>query len=283
MIAEHQLRDQKGRFLHKENPKKFRLRLTNDEKRLLESLRIERIEVNSLFGIKYPKDTVTTPMRLLPNILLRAGTNFESLILETVRGEYGVDSIQLKEIITKLITIHEAMGRLAAIKDDPSINIIFETNENISEPVTIEKEEEDLVAIQKRSQLRAVQHFLYALKFMNRLDEVLLLSLEDPDLLVHTSKADINEVQSIISLLEKEDDLRFICDSKFELKRLGSMMMYKSRIPPHYLLILISSDPKAMLETRKLREIEDTIYLLSDQLVGMLQRSISEKNNSLDE
>jgi hypothetical protein len=38
------------------------------------------------------------------------------------------------------------------------------------------------------SQLQAVQYFLYALKFMNRLDEVLLLSLEDPDFLPNIGK-----------------------------------------------------------------------------------------------
>ena len=118
---------------------------------------------------------------------------------------------------------------------------------------------------------------------MNRLDDVLLLSLEDPNFLVHASGADINEVHSIITLLKKSNDLRLTSDAKYELKRLGSMMVYKSRIPPHYLLLLISSDPEAMLETRKLREIEDTICLLSDQLVVMLQPHISEKENSLDE
>lgn len=273
MIVDHQLRDAKGRFLPKKNPKKFRLRLTDDEKRLLESLRIEQIEVNSLLGIKQPGKTLSPPMRLLPNILLRAGTNFESLIFEAVRGEYVIDSVQLKKIISKLTTIHETMEHLATFKEEPLKEFSFETDEIIPD-------QEDLTVF---SQLQAVQHFLYALKFMNRLDEVLLLSLEDPDFLLHTSGADINEVQSILTLLEKSNDLRLKSDAKSELTRLGSLMIYKSRIPPHYLLLLISSDPNAMLETRQLREIEDTIHLLSDQLIDMLQPHISGENSNRDE
>ncbi len=47
--------------------------------------------------------------------------------------------------------------------------------------------------------------------------------------------------------------------------------------------LAISQVNHFLLETRKLREIEDTICLLSDQLSVMLQPQVSEKKTSLDE
>jgi hypothetical protein len=251
---EKQSRDGKGRFLPKEIPKKYRLRVNNDEKRLIESLRTDQIDIKSLLEKKYPKETLTTPMRLLPNILLRAGTNFESLIVETVRGENVLDSNQLNNVILELKKILETMEHLDSIRDIISAAL---------------EREEDQVAVQQR--LRPVQQVLHALKFMNRLDEVILLSLEDPDFLVCTSEGDFNEIQPIITLLDKSKSLRLISGAKSEITRLGPMMVYKSKVPPHYLLVLISSDPKAMLETRKLHEIEGTIRLVSNQLETMLK------------
>lgn len=156
-------------------------------------------------------------------------------------------------------SIHEAFKRITA-----------EASEIIPESATIEKEE-DLEAIQKRLRLRPVQQVLHALKFMNRLDEVILLSLEDSDFLVHASEAEINEIQPIITLLDKSNDLKLVTGSKSEIKRLGPVMVFKTIIPPHYLLVLFSTDSKAMLETRKLYEIEETVRLLSNQLEMMLK------------
>lgn len=156
-------------------------------------------------------------------------------------------------------SIHEAFKRITA-----------EASEIIPESATIEKEE-DLEAIQQRLRLRPVQQVLHALKFMNRLDEVILLSLEDSDFLVHASEAEINEIQPIITLLDKSNDLKLVTGSKSEIKRLGPVMVFKTIVPPHYLLVLFSTDSKAMLETRKLYEIEETVRLLSNQLETMLK------------
>ena len=106
---------------------------------------------------------------------------------------------------------------------------------------------------------------------MNRLEEVLLISLEDPDFRIKASEVENIEIEQIINLLDKVNDLRMIPSSKAEMKRMGSCMMYKAMIQPHYLLLLFSTDEKAMLETRNLQEIEETVKLLSSQLESMLQ------------
>ena len=72
-------------------------------------------------------------------------------------------------------------------------------------------------------------------------------------------------------ILEYTNDLKLLPDATSEITQVGSMTVYKSRVPPHHLLLLFSSDPNAMLETKNLREIEETIHLFSNQLVTMLQ------------
>lgn len=160
-------------------------------------------------------------------------------------------------------SIHEAFKRITA-----------EASEIIPEVESIEKEE-DLEAIKQRLRYRPIQQVLHTLKFMNRLDEVVLLSLDDlSPMKIFASDLDKNEIQHVITLLDKANDLRLITNSKSELKRVGSVMMYKSRLKPHYLLLLISRDPKSMLETRNLQEIEETVRLLSNQLETMLKTPI---------
>jgi Ras-related GTP-binding protein A/B len=145
-------------------------------------------------------------------------------------------------------SIHEAFKRVTA-----------EASEVIPEVEQVETEE-DLVAIQKRLRLRPVQQLLHALMFMNRLDEALLISLEDPEF-----------IQQIITLLDKINDLKLISGTKSDIKRIESTMIYRTRIDPNYLLFLFSSDPKSLLETRKLNEVEETVGLLRNQLESMLQ------------
>lgn len=156
-------------------------------------------------------------------------------------------------------SIHEAFKRITA-----------EASEAIPEAEHVETEE-DLVAIQKRLRLRPIQQLLHALMFMNRLDEVLLISLEDPEFRVHASDAETSEIQQLITLLEKANDLRLVQGMKSEIVRMESAMMYRTVVKPHYLLILFSSDAKSMLETRKLQEVEETVKLLANQLETMLQ------------
>jgi len=156
-------------------------------------------------------------------------------------------------------SIHEAFKRITA-----------EASEAIPEAEHVETEE-DLVAIQKRLRLRPIQQLLHALMFMNRLDEVLLISLEDPEFRVHASDAETSEIQQLITLLEKANDLRLVPSMKSEIIRMDSAMMYRTIVKPHYLLILFSSDEKSMLETRKLQEVEETVKLLANQLETMLQ------------
>jgi len=156
-------------------------------------------------------------------------------------------------------SIHEAFKRITA-----------EASEIIPESATIEKEE-DLQAIQKRLRLRPIQQVLHAMKFMNRLDEVLLLSSVDPEFIVSASEAEITEVQQIITIFDKSADLWLIPGAKSELVELGQVVVYKSLVKPHYLIMLMSSDEKAMLSTRKLSEIEETVRLLSNQLETMLK------------
>jgi hypothetical protein len=106
---------------------------------------------------------------------------------------------------------------------------------------------------------------------MNRLDEVLLLSSVDPEFVVSASEAENTEIQQIITLLDKSKDLWLIPSSKSELLRIGDVLLFKANISPHYLIILLSSDRKAMLETRSLIEIDETVRLLSSQLESMLK------------
>lgn len=156
-------------------------------------------------------------------------------------------------------SIHEAFKRVTA-----------EASEAIPEVEQIETEE-DLASIQRRLRLRPVQQLLHALMFMNRLDEVLLISLEDPEFRIHASDAEPGEIQQIITLLDKTNDLKLISGTKSDIKRLDSTMIYRTRVDPNYLLILFSNDSKSMLETRKLFEVEETVSLLRNQLETMLQ------------
>jgi len=197
---------------------------------------------------------------LLPDLTQRAERM--EFLMEMFQDSAPAKSITFLQTSIYDNSIHEAFKRITA-----------EASEVIPEAETVEKEE-DLQAIKQRLRLRPIQQVLHTLKFMNRLDEVILMSLEDPNFKVNASDLEVNEIQHILTLLDKSNDLKLITGSKSELKRLGSVMMYKSKLPPHHLLILISSDEKSMLETRNLQEIEETINLLSNQLETMLKTPI---------
>jgi GTPase SAR1 family protein len=202
-------------------------------------------------------------------ILLHKTDLMRDLTQRAERMEFLMEMFQ-DAVATKNITflqtsiydnsIHEAFKRITA-----------EASEIIPEAEILEKEE-DLDAIKRRLRLRPVQQILHTLMFMNRLDEVLLLSLDDSDFRINASEADDSEIQGLITLLDRSDDLRLITSSKSEITRMGSVMIYKAKVPPHYLLILIASDEKSMLELKNLQEIEDNIQLLSNQLGNMLQK-----------
>ena len=201
-------------------------------------------------------------------ILLHKTDLMPDLTQRAERMEFLMEMFQ-SAVITKNITflqtsiydnsIHEAFKRITA-----------EASEIIPEAAEVEKEE-DLEAIQRRLRLRPIQQVLHALKFMNRLDEVLLLSTIEPDFLISASETDINEIQQFITILDKSRDLWLIPSSKSELVKIGDIMLYRAIVPPHYLVLLVSSDEKSMLETRKLLEIEETIRLLAHQLESMLK------------
>jgi len=159
-------------------------------------------------------------------------------------------------------SIHEAFKRITA-----------EASEIIPESTVIEKEE-DLEAIQKRLRLRPIQQMLHAMKFMNRLDEVLLVSSVDPEFIVSASEMELSDIQQIMTIIDKSADLWLIPSAKSELVKLGDVLIFKRIILPHYLILLMATDEKAMLTTRKLAEIEETVRLLSSQLETMLKTPI---------
>jgi Ras-related GTP-binding protein A/B len=194
---------------------------------------------------------------LMPDLTQRAERM--EFLMEMYQDAVATKNITFLQTSIYDNSIHEAFKRITA-----------EASEIIPESVKIEQEE-DLEAIQRRLRLRPIQQVLHALKFMNRLDEVLLLSSVDPDFVVSASEADTTEIQQIITLLDKSKDLWLIPGSKSELLRIGEVLLFKANIPPQYLIILISSDQKAMLETRSLVEIDETVRLLSSQLESMLK------------
>ncbi|MFX0084745.1 MAG: ADP-ribosylation factor-like protein [Candidatus Hodarchaeota archaeon] len=194
---------------------------------------------------------------LMPDLTQRAERM--ELLMELFQDAAANKNITFLQTSIYDNSIHEAFKRITA-----------EASEAIPEVEKIETEE-DLAAIQRRLRLRPIQQLLHALMFMNRLDEVLLVSLEDPEFRVYASEAEISEIQQLITLLDKTNDLKLITGTKSELKRMESAMMYRVAVKPHYLLILFSSDKKSMLESRKLQEVEETVRLLTNQLETMLQ------------
>ena len=204
-------------------------------------------------------------------ILLHKTDLMPDLTQRAERMEFLMEMYQTS-VVTKNITflqtsiydnsIHEAFKRITA-----------EASEIIPEAVEVEKEE-DLEAIQRRLRMRPIQQMLHALKFMNRLDEVLLLSTVEPEFIISASDTEINEIQQFITILDKSRDLWLIPGSKSELIKIGNIMLFRATVPPHYLILLVSSDEKSMLETRQLVEIEETIRLLSQQLENMLKTPI---------
>ena len=204
-------------------------------------------------------------------ILLHKTDLMPDLTQRAERMEFLMEMYQTS-VVTKNITflqtsiydnsIHEAFKRITA-----------EASEIIPEAVEVEKEE-DLEAIQRRLRMRPIQQMLHALKFMNRLDEVLLLSTVEPEFIISASDTEINEIQQFITILDKSRDLWLIPGSKSELIKIGNIMLFRATVPPHYLILLVSSDEKSMLETRKLLEIEETIRLLTSQLENMLKTPI---------
>ena len=119
----------------------------------------------------------------------------------------------------------------------PFKRITAEASETIPEAEHVETEE-DLASIQKKLRLRPVQQLLHALMFMNRLDEALLISNEDPEFRVYASDADSSDIQQILTLLDRTKDLRLISGSKSNISRMGPTMVYRTKVDPHYLLIL---------------------------------------------
>ncbi len=204
-------------------------------------------------------------------ILLHKTDLMPDLTQRAERMEFLMEMYQ-SSVVTKNITflqtsiydnsIHEAFKRITA-----------EASEIIPEATVVEKEE-DLEAIQRRLRMRPIQQVLHALKFMNRLDEVLLLSTVEPDFIISASETDINEIKQLITILDKSSDLWLIPSSKSELVKIGDIMLFRASVPPQYLILLVSSDIKSMLETRKLIEIEETIRLLTSQLENMLKTPI---------
>ncbi|MHA1971788.1 MAG: ADP-ribosylation factor-like protein [Candidatus Hodarchaeales archaeon] len=160
-------------------------------------------------------------------------------------------------------SIHEAFKRITA-----------EASEIIPEAETIEKEE-DLEAIKKRLRLRPIQQVLHTLKFMNRLDEVILLSLDDPDFRINASDTEFSDIQHILTTLEKTGDLQLIPNSRSEFQRFGNTLVFKSSLEniPRFLIFLMSSDKKSVLETKPVTQIEEDVRLLAKQLESMLQQS----------
>jgi GTPase SAR1 family protein len=155
-------------------------------------------------------------------------------------------------------TIHEVFKRIMAEVGEP-IPQLEET-----------KEEDQLNIISQQLQRRPIQQSLCTFQLLNRLDEVLLVSLDDPEFLVSCSTTDVNDVKPLLRLLEKASYLRLACDIDSNIERLDSMIAYRSRVEPHHLLLVFSSDAKAMLQTKNLSEIEDQVQLLSNQLTEML-------------
>ena len=194
---------------------------------------------------------------LMPDLTQR--TERMGFLMEMFQDAVATKNITFLQTSIYDNSIHEAFKRITA-----------EASEIIPEAVEVEKEE-DLEAIQRRLRLRPIQQVLHALKFMNRLDEVLLLSSVDPEFIVSASEAETAEIQQFITLLDKSEDLWLIPSSTSELQQLDTMMLFKASISPHYLIVLVSSNDKSMLETRSLQEIEETVNLLSSQLETMLK------------
>ncbi|MFW9779413.1 MAG: ADP-ribosylation factor-like protein [Candidatus Heimdallarchaeota archaeon] len=201
-------------------------------------------------------------------ILLHKTDLLPDLTQRAERMEFLMEMFQ-DAVVTKNITflqtsiydnsIHEAFKRITA-----------EASEIIPEAEEIE-EEADLEAIQRRLRLRPIQQVLHTVKFMNRLDEVLLISSEDPEFLVQGSDAQLEEIRRLLEIMEKANEKTLKAGSNTELKRVGNAMVFKFKVKPHYLLLLLGTDQKSMLETRSLVDIEETVKLVSNQLEGMLQ------------
>lgn len=194
---------------------------------------------------------------LLPDLTQRAERM--EFLMEMFQDAVATKNITFLQTSIYDNSIHEAFKRITA-----------EASEIIPEAESIE-DEADLEAIQRRLRLRPVQQVLHTVKFMNRLDEVLLLSTEDPEFLVHGSDAQIQEIRQFLEIMEKANEKVLKAGSNTELKRLGDAMVFKFKVHPHYLLLLFATDQKSMLESRSLTDIEETIKLVSNQLEGMLQ------------
>lgn len=156
-------------------------------------------------------------------------------------------------------SIHEAFTRIMA-----------EVSEPISQPEKA-KEEDQLNIIKQKLHRRPIQQSLCTFMLLNRLDDVLIVSLDDPELIISFSTMDFNNMKHILMLLNKAGCLKSARNINSNIERLGPMMMYRSKVKPRHLLLLFSCDAKAMLQTKNLSEIEDQVQLLSNQLSEMLQ------------
>lgn len=197
---------------------------------------------------------------LMPDLTQRAERM--EFLMEMFQDAVATRNITFLQTSIYDSSIHEAFKRITA-----------EASEIIPESTVIEKEE-DLEAIQKRLRLRPIQQVLHAMKFMNRLDEVLLLSSVDTEFIVSASEIELPEIRQIMTIIDKSADLWLIPSAKSELVKLGDILMFKMVVLPHYLILLMASDEKSMLSTRKLMEIEETVRLLSNQLETMLKTPI---------
>jgi Ras-related GTP-binding protein A/B len=194
---------------------------------------------------------------LLPDLTQRAERM--EFLMEMFQDAVATKNITFLQTSIYDNSIHEAFKRITA-----------EASEIIPEAEEIE-EEADLEAIQRRLRLRPIQQVLHTVKFMNRLDEVLLLSTEDPEFLVKASDTQLQEIQQFLEIMEKANEKDLKAALNTELKRVGNAMVFKFKVQPHYLLLLLATDKKSMLETRSLLDIEETVKLVSNQLEGMLQ------------
>ncbi|MFX0209639.1 MAG: tol-pal system YbgF family protein [Candidatus Hodarchaeota archaeon] len=68
---------------------------------------LKKAELNAIFS--------SLPINLTPNILLRSGSDFKSVIFETIRGEYQLDAPRLNAIIYLLQLIRDKI----TLEDSP--------------------------------------------------------------------------------------------------------------------------------------------------------------------
>lgn len=197
---------------------------------------------------------------LIPDLTQR--TEIMGFLMEMFQDAVAPKNITFCQTSIYDDSIHETFKRIMA-----------EVSEPRSQPETA-KEEDTLNIIKQQLQRRPIHQSLCTFKLLNRLDDVLIVSLDDPEFLISCSTTDYNDdvyMKQNLMLLGKVSYLKLASNVNSNIERLGPIMMYRSRVKPHHLLLLFSCDAKAMLQTKNLAEIEDQVQLLSNQLSEMLQ------------